>query len=90
MKPKPFGAVLPSGRPSARPAKFFSTIARVALRMSHPPRYNHAHTDALLRMIYYAHTAEDPEGKRLPESSGKWQPLRTHLAVSRSALSITS
>ena len=30
-------------------------------------------------MIYYAHTAEDPEGKRLPESSGKWQPLRTHL-----------
>jgi CRISPR-associated endonuclease/helicase Cas3 len=30
-------------------------------------------------MIYYAHTAEDPEGKRLPESSGKWQPLHTHL-----------
>ena len=30
-------------------------------------------------MIYYAHTAEDPEGNRLPESSGKWQLLRTHL-----------
>jgi len=30
-------------------------------------------------MIYYAHTAEDTEGNRLPESSGKWQPLRTHL-----------
>ena len=30
-------------------------------------------------MIYYAHTAEDPEGNRLPESSGQWQPLRTHL-----------
>lgn len=28
-------------------------------------------------MIYYAHTAEDPEGNRLAESS--WQPLRTHL-----------
>lgn len=30
-------------------------------------------------MIYYAHTADDSEGNRLPESSGKWQPLRTHL-----------
>ena len=30
-------------------------------------------------MIYYAHTAEDPEGNRLPEFSGKWQLLRTHL-----------
>ncbi len=30
-------------------------------------------------MIYYAHTAEDKNGKRLDESSGKWQPLRTHL-----------
>jgi hypothetical protein len=28
---------------------------------------------------YYAHTAEDFEGKRLPACSGKWQPLRTHL-----------
>ena len=44
-----------------------------------PPRYNHAQAAAILRMIYYAHTAEDPEGNRLPESSGKWQPLRTHL-----------
>jgi CRISPR-associated endonuclease/helicase Cas3 len=30
-------------------------------------------------MIYYAHTAEDSEGHRLPESSGKWQPLGDHL-----------
>ncbi len=30
-------------------------------------------------MIYYAHTAEAPDGNRLPESSGKWQPLRDHL-----------
>lgn len=30
-------------------------------------------------MPYYAHTAEDPEGNRLPESSGKWQPLSDHL-----------
>ena len=30
-------------------------------------------------MIYYAHTAEGPDGNPLPESSGKWQPLRTHL-----------
>jgi len=30
-------------------------------------------------MKFYAHTAEDDTGKRLPESSGKWQPLRTHL-----------
>ncbi|MBI2496757.1 MAG: CRISPR-associated endonuclease Cas3'' [Opitutae bacterium] len=28
---------------------------------------------------YYAHTAEDAEGNRLPESSGKWQPLADHL-----------
>lgn len=28
---------------------------------------------------YYAHTAEDAEGNRLPESSGKWQPLAEHL-----------
>ena len=30
-------------------------------------------------MKYYAHTAEDENGKRLPESSGKWQELSTHL-----------
>lgn len=30
-------------------------------------------------MPYYAHTAEDPEGNRLPESSGKWQLLADHL-----------
>jgi CRISPR-associated endonuclease/helicase Cas3 len=30
-------------------------------------------------MITYAHTAEDSEGRRLPESSGKWQPLADHL-----------
>ena len=30
-------------------------------------------------MTYYAHTAEDAEGKRLPDSSGKWQPLADHL-----------
>ncbi|MFO1451179.1 MAG: CRISPR-associated helicase Cas3' [Opitutaceae bacterium] len=28
---------------------------------------------------YYAHTAEDAQGNRLPESSGKWQPLADHL-----------
>ncbi len=28
---------------------------------------------------YYAHTAEDADGNRLPESSGKWQPLADHL-----------
>jgi CRISPR-associated endonuclease/helicase Cas3 len=30
-------------------------------------------------MTYYAHTAEDADGKPLPESSGKWQPLSAHL-----------
>ena len=30
-------------------------------------------------MIYYAHTAEDKDGNRLPENSGKWQPLAEHL-----------
>ncbi len=30
-------------------------------------------------MIYYAHTAEDSAGNRLPESSGKWQLLAEHL-----------
>jgi len=30
-------------------------------------------------MIYYAHTAEDADGQRLPESSGEWQLLRDHL-----------
>ena len=28
---------------------------------------------------YYAHTAEAVDGTRLPESSGRWQPLSTHL-----------
>jgi CRISPR-associated endonuclease/helicase Cas3 len=28
-------------------------------------------------LIYYAHTADDAAGNRLPESD--WQPLRTHL-----------
>lgn len=30
-------------------------------------------------MIYYAHTAEDENGNRLCESSGKWQLLHVHL-----------
>lgn len=30
-------------------------------------------------MKFYAHTAEDSEGKPLPESSGKWQLLSMHL-----------
>lgn len=30
-------------------------------------------------MTFYAHTAEDADGKPLPESSGKWQPLADHL-----------
>jgi len=30
-------------------------------------------------MKYYAHTAEDENGKQLSESSGSWQPLRDHL-----------
>ena len=30
-------------------------------------------------MITYAHTAETPDGKPLPESSGKWQLLAEHL-----------
>jgi len=28
---------------------------------------------------YYAHTANGPDGKPLPETSGQWQPLATHL-----------
>ena len=31
-------------------------------------------------MIFYAHTAEDDAGKRLPESCGKWQLLSDHLS----------
>lgn len=31
-------------------------------------------------MNYYAHTAEDKNGKPLSENSDKWQPLHTHLA----------
>jgi len=30
-------------------------------------------------MKYYAHTATGDDGKPLAESSGKWQPLATHL-----------
>jgi CRISPR-associated endonuclease/helicase Cas3 len=30
-------------------------------------------------MTFYAHTADDDEGNRLPENSGKWQPLSVHL-----------
>lgn len=32
-----------------------------------------------MEMTYYAHTAEDADRKQLPESSGKWQPLKDHL-----------
>ena len=31
-------------------------------------------------MKYYAHTAAGENGKPLPESSGQWQPLATHLS----------
>jgi CRISPR-associated endonuclease/helicase Cas3 len=30
-------------------------------------------------MTYYAHTAKDADGNELPENSGRWQPLKTHL-----------
>ena len=30
-------------------------------------------------MTFYAHTAEDEKGNRLPEESGKWQRLDVHL-----------
>jgi len=30
-------------------------------------------------MTYYAHSAEDENGRPLPPESGKWQPLATHL-----------
>jgi hypothetical protein len=30
-------------------------------------------------MDYYAHTAQDADGRPLPESSGRWQPLAGHL-----------
>ena len=30
-------------------------------------------------MTYYAHTAKDADGNAVPENSGRWQPLRTHL-----------
>ena len=30
-------------------------------------------------MKYYAHTAAGENGTPLPESSGQWQPLATHL-----------
>ena len=30
-------------------------------------------------MTYYAHTAEDSAGHHLPEDSGRWQPLASHL-----------
>ncbi len=30
-------------------------------------------------MTYYAHTALDADGRLLPESSGRWQPLAVHL-----------
>lgn len=30
-------------------------------------------------MDYYAHTSEDSNGAKLPESSGSWQPLSVHL-----------
>ena len=31
-------------------------------------------------MKYYAHTAVGENGTPLPESSGQWQPLATHLS----------
>ncbi|MFA6287426.1 MAG: CRISPR-associated helicase Cas3' [Opitutaceae bacterium] len=38
-----------------------------------------AQTPPSLPRRYYAHTAEDEQGNRLPESSGQWQPLAEHL-----------
>lgn len=35
--------------------------------------------DSKADVTYYAHTAEDEHGNRLPEESGKWQPLADHL-----------
>jgi HD-GYP domain-containing protein (c-di-GMP phosphodiesterase class II) len=32
-----------------------------------------------MAMKYYAHTATGENGEPLPESSGQWQPLATHL-----------
>ena len=46
--------------------------------MSHPPRYDHAHTDAPLRMIYYAHTATRADGSPDADQS-HWQLLADHL-----------
>jgi len=34
---------------------------------------------AVPEMNFYAHTAEDKNGRPLPESSGTWQPLAAHL-----------
>jgi hypothetical protein len=50
----------------ARPNNCEGTPANVL-----PPRYNHAQTADPLRMIYYAHTAEDPEGNSLPGQAKK-------------------
>ena len=30
-------------------------------------------------VIYYAHTSEAEGGRRLPKTSGRWQPLAEHL-----------
>ena len=43
-----------------------------------PPRYNHAQTPAILRMIYYAHTATRSDGSPDPDQS-HWQLLDDHL-----------
>jgi hypothetical protein len=40
-----------------------------------------------LMATYYAHTAEDADGNRLPENSGKWQPLSVHLRSSGERIS---
>ena len=54
-------------------------IFRLGPPLSHPLRYHHARKAALSRMIAYAHTANGPDGKPLPEDSGQWQLLRDHL-----------
>lgn len=56
----------------------FSFNAPARRPVTPPPAMTPPPPDSRPQAVY-AHTADTPEGAPLPESSGKWQPLHTHL-----------
>jgi CRISPR-associated helicase Cas3/CRISPR-associated endonuclease Cas3-HD len=76
--PKPESRSRPPLAPLRSPAWGFFLIAETRSMIDRENSNYHKRVPQL-RMVYYAHTAEDENGRPLPESSGRWQPLSAHL-----------